>query len=295
MVQADGWGDFFYDSADGLRLHARIYGAHDDDTLPVVCLAGLTRNARDFHELALYLSTRPERPRQVIAFDYRGRGESAYDPNWQNYTVGNELADVILGLALRNVTQALFVGTSRGGLITQVMAAIRPQLIAAAVLNDIGPVIEAEGLALIRTYLNDPPRPATIAEAVTLQRTIHGAAFPALADADWERMVAALYRDEGGRPVADFDPGLIKTLTAADPDAPLPQLWKEFEALATKPVLVIRGANSRLLSAATVAEMQKRSAQVEAVTVDGQGHAPFLETGDLPQRIAAFFDKVEGK
>ncbi len=97
------------------------------------------------------------------------------------------------------------------------------------------------------------------------------------------------------RPVADFDPGLIQTLTAADPNAPLPQLWKEFEALATRPVLAIRGANSRLLSAATLAEMQKRGPQLEAITVEGQGHAPFLETGDLPERIAAFFDRAEGK
>lgn len=295
MVQPDGFADVFYDSADGLRLHARIYGNDDHGRLPVVCLAGLTRNSRDFHELALYLSAKAANPRQVIAFDYRGRGESAYDANWQNYTVGNELADVMLGLAQRGIARAFFIGTSRGGLILQVMAAIRPQLIAASVLNDIGPVIEAEGLALIRSYLNDPPRPATMDEAIALQRKIHGAAFPALSEADWKRMVAALYRDEGGRPVADFDPGLIQTLTAADPNAPLPQLWKEFDSLATRPVLAIRGANSRLLSAATLTEMQKRAPQVEAITVKGQGHAPFLETGELPERIAVFFDRVSSE
>lgn len=291
MSENKGFSDLFYDSADGLRLHARLYGPAQA-ALPVVCLPGLTRNGRDFHDLALHLSSRAN-PRQVIAFDYRGRGQSAYDPRWQNYTVGNELADLLVGLAVLGIRQALFVGTSRGGLITQVLATVRPELIAAAVLNDIGPVIEAEGLALIRSYLGNPVRITSLADAVATQRKVHGAAFPALTDDDWRRMVLALYREQDGRPVPDFDPALVQTLLAADPEAPLPQLWREFEALAAKPVLAIRGGNSRLLSPATLAAMQSRGEQVETITVEGQGHAPLLETGSLPEQIAAFFDRAE--
>lgn len=287
------FSDFFYDAADGLRLHARLYGKAVPDVLPVVCLPGLTRNARDFHWLALFLSTDAATPRHVVAFDYRGRGQSAYDPNWQNYTVGTELADLLLGLATLGITRAHLIGTSRGGLITQVLAAIRPDLIASAVLNDIGPVIEREGLDQIRGYLANPTRISSVSEAIQSQKAVHGKAFSALTDDDWAAMTAAIYRVDNGIPVPDFDPQLIKTLTTADPHQPLPELWTQFEALAKKPVLVIRGANSRLLSEATLQKMAGYGATVETTTVPGQGHAPVLESGDLPQRISAFLDKSE--
>ncbi len=293
MSETTEFSDFFYESADGLRLHARVYGKDRKDRLPVVCLPGLTRNARDFHRLARFLSQQAPVPRRVVAFDYRGRGLSAYDPNWQNYTVGAELADILLGLDALNIHRALFIGTSRGGLIVQVMAAFRPQVIAAAVLNDIGPVVERQGLEAIRNYLDNQVRLRSLAEAIDAQKKIHGHAFPALADEDWAAMGDALYRIEHGLPVPDFDPELVKTLTSGDPDQPLPQLWKEFDALAGRPVLAIRGANSTLLSESTLAEMAKRSPQMETITVEGQGHAPFLESGDLPKRIAAFFDRAE--
>lgn len=289
MVSGDGFSDFFYSSQDGLKLHARIYG-HDTRGRPVVCLPGLTRNARDFHELALHLAGDPENPRRIICFDYRGRGRSAHDPNWQNYNVGVEAADIIAGLAALEINEAAFIGTSRGGLIMHVLAAMRPGLIKAAVLNDIGPVIETAGLAHIRSYLENAPRPADFTAAVELQKAIHGAAFPALSDADWQRFVHAIYRDEGGRPVADHDPALIDNVLAMDLTQPLPDLWPQFEPLTSVPMLAIRGANSRLLSAETLAEMRRRHPRLEAITVAGQGHAPLLETGDLPGRIAVFLN-----
>ena len=292
-MAGENFTDFFYDSADGLRLHARVYGDANSHILPVVCLPGLTRNAHDFHRLALFLSKHAKIPRQVIAFDYRGRGQSAYDPNWQNYTVGTELSDILLGLAALEIERALFIGTSRGGLITQVMAAIKPAHIAAAVLNDIGPVIEREGLDHIRRYLAPSAAIPSVAEAIELQKTVHGPAFPALTDEDWRAMVEAIYHLDSGKLVPDYDPDLVRTLVSADPEQPLPQLWKEFDALAQKPVLVVRGENSLLLSAATLDEMRKRGPMVETVTVAGQGHAPFLETGNLPEQIASFLERAE--
>ncbi|KQU65623.1 hydrolase [Aminobacter sp. DSM 101952] len=291
MVNGNGFSDFFYASQDGLKLHARIYGDSTRGGLPVVCLPGLTRNARDFHELALRLANDPENPCRIICFDYRGRGLSAYDPNWQNYNVGVETADVIAGLDALGIDEAAFIGTSRGGLTIHVLGAMRPALIKAAVLNDIGPVIEAAGLAHIRSYLENAPRPADFAGAIELQKSIHGAAFPALAEADWQRFVRAIYRDEDGRPVADYDPALINTVTAMDLTQPLPDLWPQFEALASVPMLAIRGENSRLLSSATLDEMGRRHPQFEAMTVGDQGHAPLLESGDLPDRIAGFLSK----
>lgn len=284
--------DFFYTSTDGLKLHARVYES-PSAALPAICLPGLTRNSADFHELALHLADHPTSPRKVVAFDYRGRGRSAYDPKWQNYDPVTESGDVLAGLTALGIDHGAFIGTSRGGLIIMILAAMRPAVLKAAVLNDIGPAVDAAGLVQIRAYLERAPRPKTFAEAVEIQRSIAGDAFSALTDADLERMVRAFYRDDNGVPVPDFDPALLNTLKSMDLSKPLPELWPQFMGLADIPVLAIRGANSSLLSAATFGEMTKRHPRLTAITVEGQGHAPLLETGDLPEWIADFLAKAE--
>lgn len=285
--------DFFYQSTDGLKLHARIYGGELSGNLPIVCLPGLTRNARDFHEIALYLSREAETPRKVIVFDYRGRGQSAYDPDWKKYDVGTEANDILVGLERLGIGRAIFIGTSRGGLIIHILAVLRPEILAAVVLNDIGPALEAAGLQHIKDYLGKAPRPRTIAEAAAAQKLAHGAAFPSLSDAEWDRMAGAIYREDGGTLVPDFDPALLNGLMATDLSKPLPDLWPQFNALSAVPVLAIRGENSLLLSAKTLGEMAARHPDFESITVAGQGHAPFLESGDLPARIANFFNRAD--
>jgi len=287
--------DAFYSAPDGLKLHARIYGSAHEDTLPVVCLPGLTRNARDFHELALILSGDPAKPRRVVAFDYRGRGQSAYDRDWKNYAVQIEAGDIVAGLTALGIEHGIFIGTSRGGLIIHVLAAIRPAALKAVILNDIGPVVEGEGLAHIRAYLERAPKPQTFADAVAIQRAAHGSAFTALEPSDWERMVDALYRWANGVLTPDFDPKLLNMLKDFDLNKPLPELWPQFEGLAGIPLLAIRGANSKLLSEKTLAEMTRRHPDCRAVTVEGQGHAPLLETGALPQIIRDFIGRIEQK
>ena len=291
-MAAQGFEDFWYSSTDGLKLHARVYGA-PNGRLPVICLPGLTRNAADFHELAIHLSSHPEQPRQVVAFDYRGRGRSAYDPNWRNYDVLIETGDILAGLTALDIAHGAFVGTSRGGLIVMVLAAMRPTALKAVVLNDIGPVADGAGLAQIRSYLERAPKPRSMGDAIAIQRTANGQAFPALTDADWERLVRAIYREEKGGVVADFDPALLNTLKGIDLSKPLPTMWPQFMGLAKVPVLAIRGENSRLLSAETLREMGSRHPRMETVTVKGQGHAPLLETAGLPDRIAAFLAKAD--
>jgi pimeloyl-ACP methyl ester carboxylesterase len=293
VADSAAFKDAFYSAPDGLKLHARIYSGPSDRTLPVVCLPGLTRNARDFHDLALILSGDPARPRQVVAFDYRGRGQSAYDPDWKNYTVAVEAADIVAGLTALGIEHGAFIGTSRGGLIIHLLAASRPAALKAVILNDIGPVVEGEGLAHIRAYLERAPKPKTFADAVAIQRAAHGTAFSALDDADWARMVDALYRQDGNALIPDFDPKLLNMLRDFDLNKPLPELWPQFDGLAPIPLLVIRGANSKLLSAKTLAEMERRHPDCQAVTVDGQGHAPMLETGALPQIIREFISRAE--
>jgi pimeloyl-ACP methyl ester carboxylesterase len=285
--------DFFYSSSDGLKLHARVYGNAPDEAVPVICLPGLTRNARDFHELALHLSRGAATPRRVVAFDYRGRGQSAYDPNWRNYDPLVETGDVIAGLTALGIEHGAFIGTSRGGLIILAIAAIRPALLKAVVLNDIGPVVEGAGLAQIRAYLERAPKPADFSEAVAIQRAAQQGIFTTLSDADWERAARAIYRDEGGRPVPDFDLALLKTLKSINLSKALPELWPQFMGLAGVPVLAIRGENSKLLSAQTLSEMHKRHPDLEAITVASQGHAPFLETAGLPAKIETFLQKAD--
>jgi len=293
VPDSGGFSDFFYSSSDGLKLHARVYGAADPDRWPVVCLPGLSRNARDFHLLAHRLAHRAAIPRRVVAFDYRGRGQSQYDADIANYTVVKEADDVLAGLAALDIAEAAFVGTSRGGLIVHVLGALRPSVLKAVVLNDIGPAIEADGLRHIAAYLGKAPQPCSRNEAIAAQKAAHGADFPALAEEDWANMVDAIYRSEDEGLVPDFDPKLAETLAGVDFSQPLPTLWPQFDALRDIPMLAIRGAKSRLLSPATLEEMARRHPNLKTLTVDGQGHAPFLETGALPDAIADFIDGAE--
>jgi pimeloyl-ACP methyl ester carboxylesterase len=288
------YDDFFYSAPDGLRLHARIYGTGNEGALPVVCLSGLTRNAADFHDLALHLSQRARTKRKVIAFDYRGRGDSAWDENWQNYNPLVEANDALAGLDALGVGKAALIGTSRGGLIIFTIAALRPALLGAAVVDDIGPVVESVGLAAIRSYLESAPKPRDFAEVAAFAKAANGTAFPALTDADWQRAARAQWREREGKPVQAFDPALLNTLAGVDANTQLPTIWPQFEALSSVPMLAIRGENSLLLSAETFAEMGRRHPRIETVTVAGQGHAPYLETAGLPMRIEAFLERVDG-
>ena len=284
----------FISAPDGLRLHARDYAPAGGGSgrRPVVCLPGLSRNGRDFHRFALLVSQDPVSPRRVVSLDYRGRGLSADDENPANYNVPVECGDVIAACAALGIAEALFVGTSRGGLILHVMAALRPDLIAGAVLNDIGPEIEAAGLKEIRDYLGKRSLPATLADAADALEAIHGPTFPALTRADWLEMAEAIYREKDGRLVADHDPKLADQLEAIDFSKPLPTLWPQFELLARQRLLVVRGEHSRLFSKETLARMAAHGANVETTTAKGQGHAPLLHHPDPFSGIKAFLDRL---
>lgn len=282
----------FVTAPDGLRLHVRIHGAsHGADRpgrRPTVCLPGLTRTAEDFDVLARALAHDPQHPRRVLALDYRGRGRSDFDPDPAHYAVPVETGDVLAVMTALKAEPAVIVGTSRGGLIALVIAALRPQAIAGVAFNDIGPVLEPAGLVRIKGYVGKMGEPNSFAEAAALLRRLSAGQFPRLTEADWLAAAHRGFRDDGGRLKPTYDPALARTLDNFDPAAPLPALWREFEALRGKPVLVVRGANSDLLSAATVAQMQARHPGLDSVTVPDQGHAPLLAEPDIIARIAAF-------
>ncbi|MFN3853662.1 MAG: alpha/beta fold hydrolase [Phreatobacter sp.] len=271
-------------AGDGLRLNVRVYGGPVAGRLPLLCLAGLSRNGADFDVLARALAG----ARQVIAPDYRGRGLSDRDPNWQNYALPVELQDLLAVTTALGIEKAVFLGTSRGGILTMMMTAVRPGLIGGAILNDIGPVIDATGLARIKSYLGKLPEPASWDEAVALLKSINSARFPALSDDDWRRQASAMWQMVEGRLTVAFDPALAKTLEGLTFDTEMPTLWPQFDGLADVPVMVIRGEHSDILSAATVSAMTERRPDLDVLTVAGQGHAPLLMDELSISRVAAF-------
>ncbi len=291
---APGFREAIYTSADGLKLSARDYGSPLSPWLPVVCLAGFTRDSRDFHELAVHLSTHRHRPRRVVAFDSRGRGRSQWARSTESYNPLTEMNDALDGMAALNISRAVVVGTSRGGIVGMLMGVARPATVAGLVLNDIGPAVEAQGLARIKTYAGRTPQPDNWSDAAHLLHRIHGAGFPTWRDVDWDYFARLTFNDEDGLPVGAYDPKLARTFDGLELDRPLPAMWDEFRALKDIPILVIRGENSDLLSASTVARMSEEHPRVETVTVAGEGHAPLLRYGHLLARVSAFVTAVEG-
>jgi pimeloyl-ACP methyl ester carboxylesterase len=278
----------FVSAPDGLRLHARCYGARSAPALPVVCLPGLARTEADFETLAGALAGDARRPRRVIALDYRGRGQSEYDKDPANYNFQVELADVLAVIAALDAARAIFVGTSRGGILAILLAAVRPTAIAGCVLNDIGPVIEPKGLIRIKGYIGKLPQPRSFEEAAEILRRLFSAQFPKLGSEAWLASAHRTFRHHNGALAPTYDAKLAKTLEGVEFDKPFPPLWAQFDALAHAPLMVIRGANSDILSAETVEAMRARRPALEAIEVPDQGHAPLLVEPDIIARIADF-------
>jgi pimeloyl-ACP methyl ester carboxylesterase len=259
--------------------------------LPIVCLAGLARTSADFHELALALAE--DGPRRVLALDYRGRGRPDHAKDWRDYDIRVELGDLMQVLAATGVEEAVFVGTSRGGLLTMALGAARPAAIRGVVLNDVGPVIDARGLLRIRGYVGKLPTPRSFAEGAEILKRLSDQQFPLFGEAEWEMMARRTWTERDGVLVPDYDPRLMKTLEELDLEAPLPELWPYFAALNHVPVLAIRGENSDLLAEKTLEEMAQRHPRCEIFTAPGQGHAPLLGSKDMVRRIGRLIMKAE--
>jgi len=285
----------FVSAPDALSLHVRCYEPARPGTphLPVLCLPGLTRNEADFEPLALHLSGDAERPRRVFALDSRGRGRSDYDPDWRNYNPVVELGDVIAVMNTLALERAVFVGTSRGGILTMLLAAAQPNLIAGAVLNDIGPVIEPEGLMRIKGYVGKMQQPADLAEGAVILRGLFGAQFPSLGEADWMAWADRSWKHGPGGPVARYDPALAETLKDLTPDQPIPDLWAQFDRLPPVPLMTVRGGLSDILSEDTADAMQARRPDMEIVEIPDQGHAPLLAEAKTMSRISDFMRRCD--
>jgi pimeloyl-ACP methyl ester carboxylesterase len=275
------WRIQTFRSSDGLTLSYREYGGPPGASLPpALCLPGLTRNARDFEALASELAA----TRRVLSPDLRGRGRSAYDPNPASYQPGTYVRDVLELLDHAQAPRVAAIGTSLGGLLTMLLAGARPALLAAAVLNDIGPVIDPAGLARIRSYVGKGGPLRSWEDATAACRAMQGAAFPDFTDADWLAFAKRTCIEENGAVRFDYDPRIAEPFAGAGATPAAADPWALFTPLARIPTLVVRGALSDILSAETLAEMQRRKPDLAAVTIASRGHAPTL---DEPRARAA--------
>jgi pimeloyl-ACP methyl ester carboxylesterase len=214
-----------------------------------------------------------------------------------------ELADVFAVLTAFELLPAVFVGTSRGGLLTMRLAGERPGAIAGVILNDIGPVIELKGLLRIKSYIGRLPQPQNFEEGAQFLRRLFGTQFPKLTADDWIAFARRSFEERPSFPasggggnrglVATYDPNIAKTFDGIEAQTPVPSLWHQFDALARRPLMVIRGANSDVLSAACVAAMASRRPDLETLEVPDQGHAPLLVEDEVIARISTFVARCD--
>lgn len=280
--------------SNSLSLYARDYSSPVEATkLPVVCLHGLTRNSKDFGKLAARLSASGHR---VIVPDMRGRGLSAYDPDPMRYVPATYAHDVVELLHDLAIDRAIFVGTSMGGIIIMEIAAGWPRLVTAAVLNDVGPEASPAGLARIASYAGKPVRVENWDDARDYVRQINEAAFPLFDDDEWTAFAKLTFReDEVGRPWFDYDPAIAEPIKAGLLKAEPAVAWPLFERLCCdRPVLLIRGLLSDILSEEIAAQMRTRAPTLTIAGIANVGHAPLLDEPDVLDALDRFLKRMAG-
>ena len=274
------WDDQNWTSSDGLKLHYRDYAGRADRP-PVLCLHGLTRNARDYESLAERIAGEW----RVITPDFRGRGLSEYDPQPARYLPPTYAADMIHFLDELAIPEAVFVGTSLGGLTTMIVAAFDPHKIAGALLNDVGPELDAAGLGRIGGYVGQPALFADWDDAADKLSSTFGEVHPKYGREQWLRYARRVGRETDGGVEFDYDMAIAEPFKQMDSaTAAATNAWPLFQALAGRPVTILRGETSDLLPADVAERMRDSIPGAELVTVPDVGHAPDFEE---PESIAA--------
>jgi len=255
-------------TADGLSLHYSEEGAGP----AILCLAGLTRNSGDFQFVLPFLAGY-----RVIRMDYRGRGQSDYARDITTYSIAQEAADAIALLDHLGIAQATILGTSRGGLIAMLLAAMQPQRMTGAILNDIGPEISPNGLDRIMDYVGMRPGFADYDAAADGLKTAQEIRFPGVTRDRWRIHAELMWAETDDGLDLRYDARLREALIGQAGVGPAPDLWGLWDAAAQLPLTVLHGENSDLLTAVILARMQKRAPDMHAVTVPDRGHVPFLD------------------
>lgn len=284
MSSISGWT-----SSDGLKLAYHEYPGSGDRP-PLVCMHGLTRNSRDFEGFARRFAGRF----RIIAPDFRGRGLSDRDPRPERYVPPTYAADMIELLDRLGIGQAIFVGTSLGGIVAMLIAATQRERIAGTILNDVGPELEASGLDRIRGYAGKPVRFENWDEAADYSRSIAGGAPAAYRHDDWMRVAKRLFTEQGGSIVLDYDMGIANAFNPPEGEAqPAFDMWPLYRALGRAPLLIVRGERSDLLSPEAAMKMIAAAPGASLVTVPGVGHPPELTEPIAVAAIDAFLSRIE--
>lgn len=269
----------YFTCRDHLSLFYREFGDPRSDATAMLCLPGLTRNSKDFIDLAQRVAGQ----RRVICPDLRGRGRSEPDPDYRRYHPATYVADVWELLERLGLYSVIVIGTSLGGLMAMMMAAARPQAVAGVVLNDIGPEVAPAGLARISAYVGNLPQPRDWWEAVAQAREVYELALPDLSDRQWLTFTRRQYsEDKQGTIRLDYDPRIGDALreVGGTPGEP----WTLFRALAEVPALALRGELSDILSEETFARMAREKPDLAGISIPNRGHVPLLNE---PRCIAA--------
>lgn len=279
--------DEFWTSPDGLQLHYRDY-AGPADRPALLCLPGLTRNCRDFAPLAEAFAGQW----RLICPDLRGRGESEYARDAESYNPVTYLHDLESLFEYLGLARFVVIGTSLGGLLAMLLTPVHGHRIAGAVLNDVGPRLEREGLDRVReTVGRGGTFPTWMHAARALQET-HGSAFPDYSITQWlDQAKRRMNLSGNGRISFAYDMKIAQSFQTAPAAADI-ELWPYFENLAGRPVLAVRGELSDLLSADTLEEMKSRMPAIEMVTIPRTGHAPSLEEPEALAAIARLLVRV---
>ncbi len=276
----------FYDSLDGLRLYYRDFGADNPGT-PIICLPGLTRNSRDFEDLAALLGER----RRVLTPDLRGRGFSEHDKEWRNYHPGTYVQDTWTLLDKLGIDKVIVIGTSLGGLCAMAMSGQQPERLAGVVMNDIGPEINPAGIERVQAYTGRVPDVGSWEEAATQTKEIYGQWLPGLTDDDWRKMAWRAYReDDQGIPRLDIDNNIGEAVRTVGPQKGDP--WALFDSLRQTPVLLIWGEMSDILTKDIIDKMQARKPDLKVAAVKNRGHVPLLDEPECIAGIDAFLTEV---
>lgn len=275
--------DIFYPSPDGLTLYARDYNSVPPNAPTIVCIPGLTRNSRDFAEIAEHMAGQL----RVLCVELRGRGKSNYDPTFENYNPGTYVKDIVALLDQLKIEQVILLGTSLGGIVSMLISTLSPERVQAVIMNDIGPVVDQTGLARIQSYVGKSPPVTSWADAVAQIKQTGVDAFPNYDDDQWLALAHKLFlEDETSTPVLDYDPNISKPFGAAN-EGPS-DMWALFEAVQQKPLLLIRGALSDILARDIFDEMLTRHTNAQSVELANIGHAPMLDEPDAISAIDGF-------
>ena len=290
MTSLSTYRPVHFQTFDGLKLFARDYSSASNSRTPVLCLPGLTRNSKDFETIAPWLA----QERRVIALDFRGRGLSQYAKDPYSYRPDIELGDVIALLNFLNVDRVATVGTSRGGIVGMLMAALHRDRLAGLFLNDVGPQLESAGLLRIGRYLGVHVEFDSWDEAIANLKS-NNSGFESLSADEWQAFARRVFTVANGLPHSDYDPALANTFPPVEEIATgrIAPLWEIFASTTGLPVSVLRGEHSDLLSVATVAAMKLKNADLDETTVLNRGHAPFLDEKESKDAILRWLERID--